>query len=42
MSEGKKTAILIECDELFYLAVSERINMKKFAKKDTKEEETED
>ncbi|MBQ5601447.1 MAG: hypothetical protein IIU77_01350 [Clostridia bacterium] len=42
VSEGKKTAILIECDELFYLAVSERINMKKFAKKDTKEEETED
>ena len=42
VSEGKKTAILIECDELFYLAVSERINMKKFAKKDTDPEETED
>lgn len=42
VSEGKKTAILIECDELFSLAVSERINMKKFAKKDAKQGETED
>lgn len=43
--EGKKTAILIECDELFYLAVSERINMKKLTKKSSEEEneaETED
>ena len=45
VSEDKKTAILIECDELFSLAVSERINMKKFAKKSSdeeSEEETED
>ena len=41
VSEGKKTAILIECDELFALAVSERINMKKFSKKDSGEEKTE-
>ncbi len=39
VSEGKKTAILIECDELFALAVSERINMKKLAKKSEKQEE---
>lgn len=39
VSEGKKTAILIECDELFYLAVSERINMKKLEKKCEKQEE---
>ena len=39
VSEGKKTAILIECDELFALAVSERINMKKLEKKSEKQEE---
>ncbi len=41
VSESKKTAILIECDELFALAVSERINMKKLSKKESDEEETE-
>ncbi len=41
----KKTAILLETDELFSLAVTERINMKKFSKnndKDDKNEGTED
>lgn len=38
----KKTAILIEADELFALAITERINMKKFAKKDDTVEDAED
>ncbi len=39
---GKKTAVLLETDELFALALTERINMKKFSKKDVSNEETED
>lgn len=30
---GRKTAVLFECDSLFALAVSERINMKKLSEK---------
>ena len=41
VSDDKKTAIPIECDELFALAVSERINMKKLTKNDPDEEEGE-
>ena len=40
-ADDKKTAILLECDELFALAVSERINMKKLTKKESDDEETE-
>ena len=39
---GKRTAILIEADELFALAVAERINMKKFSQKEDDNSDTED
>lgn len=39
---GRKTAILVETDELYALAVNERINMKKISDDAEKNKETED